>query len=336
MESDGAGPGAGSAGGARGIDVAAIRALGDKLRAEVGKAILGQDDAIEQVIVGLLASGHVLLEGVPGTGKTLLTKALVRALGGDFRRIQFTPDLMPSDVLGTKVWDDARKEFHLRRGPIFADVVLGDEINRAPPKTQAAFLEAMEERQVTVDGERLSLPDGFFVIATRNPVEYEGTYPLPEAQLDRFLLMVRMGYPDEATEMRLLGGGNPAGGSHDLEALGVTRVTSPAELNHARRSLGGILATEETIAYLVRMARLTRESPDVALGASPRAALGWLAAARALAALRGSPHVTPDDVKECARPVLRHRIVLQPEAEMAGADPDAVIEAVMGRVEVPR
>ena len=313
-----------------------LRDLGERLGGEMRKAVIGQDDAIEEMIVGLMAAGHVLLEGVPGTGKTLLTKALVRALGGEFRRIQFTPDLMPSDVLGTSVWDESRRDFTLRRGPIFADVVLGDEINRAPPKTQAAFLEAMEERQVTIDGQRIPLPEGFFVVATRNPVEYEGTYPLPEAQLDRFLLMVTMGYPDEESERELLEAGRRPDRGHDLDGLGVARVAAEGELEAARSELETVVVAPETTSYLLGIVRRTRESPDVSLGASPRAALAWLAAAKAMAALRGSPHVTPDDVKDTAHPVLRHRLVLQPEAEMAGADPDGVIDGVLALATVPR
>ena len=313
-----------------------VQAFGEKITAEVRKAVLGQDAAIEEALIGLLAGGHVLLEGVPGTGKTLLTKALVRALGGDFRRVQFTPDLMPSDVLGTSVWDESTREFVLRKGPIFADVVLGDEINRAPPKTQAAFLEAMEERQVTIDGERLPLSPEFFVVATRNPVEYEGTYPLPEAQLDRFLLMVELRYPNEATERELLLGNRRPDRGHDLDRLGVAAVVQPGELAAARNALEEIVVAEETVGYLVEVTRHSRESPDVALGASPRAALAWLAAAKAAAALRGAPHVTPDDVKRLARPVLRHRLVLQPEAEMAGASPDDVVDGILALAHVPR
>ncbi|MEZ5064009.1 MAG: MoxR family ATPase [bacterium] len=313
-----------------------LRDLGERLRREVEKAIQGQDDAIEHLLVGLLASGHVLLEGVPGTGKTLATKALVRAMGGEFRRVQFTPDLMPSDVLGTSVWNDERREFLLRKGPIFADVVLGDEINRAPPKTQAAFLEAMEERQVTIDGQRLELPRTFFVVATRNPVEYEGTYPLPEAQLDRFLLLVKFGYPDAESERRLLEVGRRPDRGHDLDALGVTRVSEPAELLAARAELDSIVVAPETVGYLLDVVHRTRSSPDVALGASPRAALAWLAGAKALAAMRGSPHVTPDDVKDIAHAILRHRLLLQPEAEMAGANPDDVIDEVLAGAKVPR
>ncbi len=313
-----------------------IHDLGSRLREEIVKAIVGQDDAVEELLIGLFAAGHVLLEGVPGTGKTLLAKALVRALGGEFRRIQFTPDLMPSDVLGTSVWDESTREFVLRKGPIFADVVLGDEINRAPPKTQAAFLEAMEERQITIDGERMPLSPAFFVIATRNPIEYEGTYPLPEAQLDRFLLMVRMGYPDRESERSLLEASRRPDRTHDLDALGVRNVATPADLAAARDELPSIVAVPETIGYLHDIVRKTRDSGDIALGASPRAALSWLAAARVAAALRGAEQVTPDDVKETALPVLRHRIMLHPEAEMAGADPDRVLQDLLGTVEVPR
>ncbi len=307
-----------------------------RLEAELGKAVVGQRAAIGQVLCALLAGGHVLLEGVPGVAKTLLAKALARALDLRFGRVQFTPDLMPADVLGTSVYRAEAGTFELRRGPVFTDVLLADEINRTPPRTQAALLEAMEERQVTIDGERLPLGPAFFVVATQNPVEYEGTYPLPEAQLDRFLMKVRVGYPEAAEEEELLrraaGGFDP----HDLDAAGLGPVVGAAELAALRAGARALPVAPELLDYVARLVRGSRQLPRVRLGASPRAGVGLLAAARARAALRGAGWLSPDDVKAVAAPVLRHRLVLRPDAELAGASPDELVAELLDAVPVPR
>jgi MoxR-like ATPase len=297
---------------------------------------VGQGEAVDELLAAFLAGGHVLLEGVPGVAKTLIAKSLARALDLDFRRVQFTPDLMPADVLGTNVYRAQSGAFELMRGPIFTEVLLADEVNRTPPKTQAALLEAMEERQVTIDGTRHALGDAFFVVATQNPIEYEGTYPLPEAQTDRFLMKVRVGYPAAEEEAELLRRAARGFDSHDLDAAGVEAVLGREELRALRARARALPAADPVLAYVARLARGSRELSRVRLGASPRAAVSLLAAARARAALRGAEWLAPDDVKAVARPVLRHRLVLRPEAELEGATPDDLVEELLETVEVPR
>ncbi|MFJ4864878.1 MULTISPECIES: AAA family ATPase [unclassified Streptomyces] len=312
------------------------RASLEALRTEIGKAVVGQDSAVTGLVVALLCRGHVLLEGVPGVAKTLLVRALAASLELDTKRVQFTPDLMPSDVTGSLVYDARTAEFSFQDGPVFTNLLLADEINRTPPKTQSSLLEAMEERQVTVDGTPRKLPDPFLVAATMNPVEYEGTYPLPEAQLDRFLLKLTVPLPSREDEIGVLtrhaAGFNP----RDLHAAGIRPVAGPAQLEAARQAVAKVSVSPEIAGYVVDICRATRESPSLTLGVSPRGATALLATARAWAWLTGRDYVTPDDVKALSLPTLRHRVQLRPEAEMEGVTADAVITSILSHVPVPR
>ncbi|MBW4042396.1 MAG: MoxR family ATPase [Acidobacteria bacterium] len=303
------------------------------VRAEVGKAVVGQEAAVSGLIVALLARGHVLLEGVPGVAKTLLVRSLSASLALDTKRVQFTPDLMPGDVSGSTVFDAGTGRFDFRPGPVFTNLLLADEINRTPPKTQSALLEAMEERQVTVDGVSRPLPDPFLVAATQNPVEYEGTYTLPEAQLDRFLMKIVLDLPPREQEVDILvrhaGGFDP----RDLSAL--RPVLTPEQLRAARAAVREVRVTDDVLGYVVDLVRGTRSAPSVQLGVSPRGATALLAASRAWAWLRAAPALTPDHVQDMALPVLRHRIRLRPEAELEGVSVDAVLRSIIATVQVP-
>ena len=311
------------------------------VRDEVAKVIVGHDSAVTGMLAALLVRGHILLEGVPGTAKTLLVKALAAALRLEQRRVQFTPDLMPSDVLGQLIYSPgdgrgAEASFRFRHGPVFTNLLLADEINRTPPKTQAALLEAMEERQVSLEGEAHLLPEPFAVIATQNPVEYEGTYPLPEAQVDRFLFKLLVGYPTAAHEQAVVARHHAGMDPHDLASLGIEAVAGPQELAAGRRAVGQIRVEEPVQAYIVAIARATRESPSLTLGVSPRGSVMLLNAAKAWAWLAGKTYVTPDEVKAVVRPTLRHRIQLRPEVELEGVTADGILDSVLGAVPVPR
>jgi MoxR-like ATPase len=308
----------------------------EDLRHEIAKAVVGQDAAVTGLVVGLLCRGHVLLEGAPGVAKTLLVRSLAAALDLDTKRLQFTPDLMPSDVTGSLVYDARSAEFSFRPGPVFTNLLLADEINRTPPKTQASLLEAMEERQVTVDGRAEALPDPFLVAATQNPVEHEGTYPLPEAQLDRFLLKLTLPLPDRDTEISVLTRHADGFDPRNLAGAGVRPVAGPAELEAARAAVARTAVSADVTGYIVDICRATRESPSFALGASPRGATALLSGARAWAWLTGRDYVLPDDVKAFALPTLRHRVRLRPEAEMEGVTPDSVLRSILAHVPVPR
>ena len=313
-----------------------VHALVEHVRNEVKKVIVGQDRVLEQVLIVLLAEGHALIEGVPGTAKTLLVKTLARVIGLHFGRIQFTPDLMPADITGTNIFNMATSQFTLRFGPIFTDLLLADEINRTPPKTQAALLEAMEERQVTIDGDLHKLSPMFTVFATQNPIEYEGTYPLPEAQLDRFMLKILVSYPDEAEEGRVIANWNAGFNARRLEDVYLVPLQDPALLLQARTQIKSTVVEEGIQRYIVAIIRGTRAAINITWGASPRAGVALLLCAKALAAVRGRTFVTPDDVKDVAKPVLRHRIVLRSEAEIEGATADEILDEVIAGIEVPR
>lgn len=306
------------------------------LRDEVAKVVVGQEGTLSGLVAALLVKGHILLEGVPGTAKTLLVKAVSAALDLDFKRLQFTPDLMPSDVIGQIIFEPKDGTFRFRKGPVFTNLLLADEINRTPPKTQAALLESMEERQVTIEGSTHPLPDPFVVVATQNPVEYEGTYPLPEAQLDRFLFKLQVGYPSFEQETEVLARHDRGLDPHDIASTGIRAVANAADLVLARQHIDQIRVEHEVLSYIVMLVRATRESPSLVLGVSPRGGTGLLHASKAWAWLAGRDYVTPDEVKAVTKPALRHRIQVRPELELEGASADSILDGILASVPVPR
>lgn len=308
----------------------------EQIQSELKKAVVGQEQVLEELLVALLAGGHVLLEGVPGLAKTLLVRSLAQVLGVEFKRIQFTPDLMPSDVVGTTVFNPKELTFQVKQGPIFTHLLLADEINRTPPKTQSALLEAMEERQVTLDGRPYPLPEPFMVFATQNPIEYEGTYPLPEAQLDRFLMKVRVSYPNAEAEREILERHYRGFRAQDLQRAGINRLLDAQGLIALRQAHRAITVEAKVLDYINAVIRATREWSSLAMGASPRGAVALLATAQSLALVRGRSFVVPDDVKEMALPVLRHRVLLRPEAEVEGVQADQVLGQILQSLPVPR
>ncbi len=313
-----------------------VETIAASIRSEVAKAIVGQEKTIEQVLVAILADGHALLEGVPGVAKTLLVRTLAQTLNLQYGRVQFTPDLMPSDVIGTSVFDPKTAEFKLRTGPIFVSILLADEINRTPPKTQAALLEAMEVRHVTIDGVRYKLPSPFLVFATQNPIDFEGTYPLPEAQQDRFLLKILIDYPSAEAEQDVLRKHHGGFAPQRLEEAGVTAVVSPEQLAEMRKEVQSVTVEDKIFVYIYSMVKATRDSSDLLVGASPRAGIALLNCSKAVATLRGRDFVIPDDVKELALAVLRHRVVLRPESEVEGLTADRILSGLVESQIVPR
>jgi len=318
------------------VSLSDVRTLGAEIRREIGKAIFGQDEAVELMLIALFSSGHILLEGPPGTAKTFLTQCFAKVLGLDFGRIQFTPDLMPGDILGSNLFNFQTSQFTLTRGPIFCQLLLADEINRTPPKTQAALLEAMQERRVTIDGQTYDLPPHFMVIATQNPIEQQGVYPLPEAQLDRFLFKHLMGYPSEEEERKIVAAHGARFGAPSPAAWQIEPRVDEARLAAAIAAAAALPMAPQVVDYVVALVRATRNAPDLEAGASPRAAAFLAGAARARAALDARDYVIPDDVKVLARPVLRHRVILSPAAEIEGRPVEAVIERLIEEVEAPR
>jgi len=308
----------------------------NRLRSEAAKAVVGQDDAVRLCAIALIANGHVLLEGVPGVGKTLLAKTIARLLSLQYGRVQFTPDLMPADIVGTSVYDLQSRSFRVRQGPVFTNILLADEINRAPAKVQAALLEAMEERGVSLEGQQLPLPDPFMVLATQNPIEYEGTYPLPEAQQDRFLFKAFMNYPTPEQELEMLRRWDAGIELRDPARAGVEPILDAAAVNECREEARKVTVDERLRRYIIELAVSTRQAAELVLGASPRAEVLLLLAAKAAAAFEGRDYVVPDDIKGLLRPAFRHRLLLRPEAEVAGQTADSLLDGVIARVTPPR
>jgi len=303
---------------------------------EVSKAVVGQYEFVEQLVIVLLSGGHALIEGVPGLGKTLASRVLAKTIKADFKRVQFTPDLMPADIIGTKVYDAKSSNFYLKNGPLFTNIFLADEINRTPPKTQSALLESMEERSITIDGETHRLKEPFMVVATQNPVEYEGTYPLPEAQMDRFMMKLIVDYIPQKFEDILLGKFNEGFNSNTLENVEIRAVCDFDDIKKCREEIQKVEVKSEIISYITSIVKATRNSPSLILGASPRASIAMLLASKTFAAIQGRSYVTPEDVKDIALPVLRHRIILKPEAGIDGIQNDDIIRNILNKVEVPR
>jgi MoxR-like ATPase len=316
------------------IDLSGIAQKANDVKAEIGKYVIGQQQMIDLLLIALLADGHVLLEGVPGVAKTLTAKLMAKTIDAEFKRIQFTPDLMPSDIVGTTIFNNKSSEFEFRKGPLFANIVLTDEINRAPAKTQAALFEAMEERQISIDGNTYKLQPPFMVLATQNPIEHEGTYRLPEAQLDRFLFKISVGYPSVEEESKMLM--NFHNNLHLVDFDKVNKIITRQQIQDLRQTVGKIVVEENLIKYISQIVNATRKNPSLFLGASPRASIAILNASKACACLQNRDFVTPEDIKYVCFPVLRHRVVLTPEKEMEGIQVDAVIQQIIDKIEVPR
>ncbi|WP_228061298.1 AAA family ATPase [[Phormidium] sp. LEGE 05292] len=313
-----------------------LLAVFNRLSQGLNRIVVGQTTLVQQLLVALLSGGHVILEGVPGTGKTLLVKVLAQVIQADFRRIQLTPDILPADIIGTNIFDLNTRQFTLKKGPVFTQVLLADEINRTPPKTQSALLEAMEEQQVTMDGESLPLPELFWTIATQNPLEFEGTYPLPEAQLDRFLFKLIVDYPDAASEKQMLLNRQSGFQARRQDLAKLKPVATVESILAARQEVNAVKVDEKIIDYLLALVQRSRQHSDLALGASPRSTGAWLQTSKAHAWLSGKDFVTPDDIKAVARPLLRHRLILRPESQLDGLKIDAVISSLLNQVAVPR
>ena len=307
-----------------------------EMKSEIARVIIGQDQVIDEILVAVFTGGHVLLEGVPGVAKTLIARSLAAVMGAEYRRIQFTPDLLPADIIGTNVFNPAERSFQFMPGPVFTELLLADEINRTPPKTQAALLEAMQERQVTVDGKKYPLPGFFFVIATQNPVEYEGTYPLPEAQTDRFLMKVAIGYPETDREKEIMLRYHQGQDLMDLETIGLKKILSPDSMSAYKEELVRVRVEDGIFDYITAIVGATRQSSRISLGASPRAAVHLLLSAKTAAFFQERDYVNPDDIKRMVYPVLRHRLLLKPEAELEGQTPDDLITRILSSIPIPR